>query len=119
MVKPFMKKPKNKIGCSDWHLGWGIGYTLLGKLEIAIVDGAPINFIWRGSSQGRHGQKHWSGGMCRYMVLDDQILITDSKHTSRGPERKEVLKAMNALLRMNGLPEINEDMPININHDTV
>lgn len=107
-----MKKPKNKINCGDWHLGWGIGYTQLGNLEISIVDGAPINFIWRGKSQGRHGQVHWTGGMCRYMVLEDKIVVTEHKHTIYGPDRKPLIDAMNTLLRMHGLPEINKEIKI-------
>lgn len=107
-----MKKDKNKVSCSDWYRGWGYGYTLLGTLEISIVEDCPINFIWRGSSQGRHGQKHWSGGMCRYMLLDDRLEITESKHTTYGPYNKDVIEAANILLRQNGYPELPEDFKI-------
>ncbi len=63
-------KKSNTTSCSDWHLGWGIGYTSLGKLT-KISDN---EYHYKGTNQGRHGQKLGSGS-CTIIV---EKIISDN-----------------------------------------
>lgn len=99
------KKPLQIVGCGDWHLGWGLGgHNKVGKLSIEIVQYCPINFIWRGSSQGRHGQKFNPAATARFSVFGDKIKITNIKGSF--PVYSEIIKSANILLRENNLPEL-------------
>ena len=67
-----MSKTKS-ISCGDWHLGWGYGGNdKIGRLSSD--DG--VNFTWKGSSQGRHGQKWNTGAKCTFKLgPNDKIEI--------------------------------------------
>ena len=96
-------KKINNTGCGDWHHGWGYGYTKLGKLSIEMVEDCPINFLWKGRSQGRHGNVHWKNGLVRFMIVsEDHIAVTYMRQSY--PMDSEVIKAMNILLTANGSP---------------
>lgn len=92
------KRKLNKVNCSDWHLGWGFGYTALGALE-------KINesvFKYKGSNQGRHGQKYGSGSctiIVEKIISDNDIeyTIEDRKGKFSLPCNSELIKSINIL----------------------
>ena len=105
------KREKHKVtsvNCGDWHKGWGFGgHDKLGKLHIEIVEDCPVNFIWRGKSQGRHGRTWNHGAMVRFMLTFRGLRITEQK--GGYPDHDEILKAANTLLREHNLPELSEE----------
>lgn len=101
------KKPLTKVSCGDWHKGWGFGGNdKIGKLEIIIQPDCPINFLWKGHSQGRHGQTWNKGARVRFMVIDDSLKLTEQKGSY--PDYDQVLESANILLRENNLPEVTK-----------
>lgn len=98
------KKPLTKVNCGDWHETWGMGTNKIGKLSIEIITDCPINFVWKGHSQGRHGQVWNRGANARLMLVNGELEITKQKGDI---PRIEIIKnAVNILLRENNLPEI-------------
>jgi hypothetical protein len=96
-----MKKNIKTTGCGDWHLGWGYGYTTFGKLTLN-DDGT---FTWKGSSQGRHGQKHWSDGLTHFKVSENGIEIITQKRSL--PKHSEVYKAIMVLSPTTKIPPMD------------
>jgi len=73
-IEPTYKINKS-ISCGDWGLGWGSGgKNKIGKLK---CEGENI-FVWRGHSQGRHGQRWNKGAWVRFSVTQGKITIIDS-----------------------------------------
>ncbi len=104
-------KPKKSINCGDWHKGWGFGGNdKVGKLSIETLSDCPINFVWAGHSQGRHGQTWNRGAKVRFMVIDTGLKITERKGSY--PDYDQVIKAANILLRENSLNELPENCTI-------
>jgi hypothetical protein len=87
---------KKKINCGDWHLTWGMSTTLIGKLE-QIDD---HTFVWRGKSQGRHGQVWWKGAKITFNFKNEDITIT-SINKGRLPKESELRKSINELILNN------------------
>lgn len=105
------KKPATTVGCSDWHLGWGIEYNKIGKLSIETVPYCPVNFIWKGRSQGRHGQISNSNAFARFILIDGNLkLAPDGKGSF--PKYSEVIKSANILLREHNLSELPDDATV-------
>lgn len=100
-------KTIKKIGCGDWHKGWGYGgHNKVGNLEIITEPDCPINFLWRGHSQGRHGSTWNKGARARFMVIDGNLKLTECKGSY--PDYDVIIEAANVLLRSNNLPELPE-----------
>ena len=96
-----MAKIKNKVNCGDWHLGWGFGGNdKIGNLAIIDKD----TFLWKGRSQGRHGQKWNSGAWAKFERKENRLEVTEQKGSY--PKYSELIKSANELLRLNNLPEI-------------
>ncbi len=80
------------VHCGDWHLGWGFGgYNKLGKLT-AEQDGV---FLWKGHSQGRHGQTWNKGAFARFRMVDGRISIIEQKGSM--PIFQEILNSLRDL----------------------
>ena len=83
------------INCGDWHLGWGFGGNdKIGKLS---TDDDKV-FIWRGRSQGRHGQKWNRNASCSFNLKDGKVNIIESKGSL--PRNTELVKSALALIAM-------------------
>ena len=111
------KRPLQKVSCGDWHLGWGFGSdNKIGNLSIEIVKDCPINFVWRGSSQGRHGQKFNAGASERFILFPDKIKVVPIK--GNAPRWSEIRKAINTLLRENNYPEVADGFPFDESNES-
>ena len=89
-----MKANKNKsVSCGDWHLGWGFGGNdKIGKLSVN-EDGV---YTWKGSSQGRHGQK-WNKGAYITFKLNDKDGVKVIESNGSHPRWTEIMKSVNEL----------------------
>lgn len=90
---------KNKsVSCSDWHRGWGIGYTKIGKLSKG-TD--PDTYVWKGHNQGRHGQRWNTGTVITFKVNPPEseymFEVIEHKKTSALPHGDDVIKAIQQL----------------------
>jgi hypothetical protein len=83
-------KAKKSISCGDWHLSWGFSTNKIGTLTML----GPNEFIWKGRSQGRHGQK-WNTGAKLHFTVDADLNI-DQTIEEKGsyPRWSEVKKAI-------------------------
>lgn len=78
------------VSCGDWHLGWGYGgHDKIGKLSF---NPETNQFIWSGSSQGRHGQK-WNAGAVLVMNKDLKVVSSKGGHPAWG----EIMAAIDLL----------------------
>lgn len=85
------------VGCSDWQLGWGYGYTLIGKLYQKDKDGY---YTWKGSSHGRHGQVWETGILCKFKWDDEDNCIleyVETNKSNRTPVLSELRQSINIL----------------------
>jgi hypothetical protein len=89
------KKNLLSTGCSDWQLGWGLGGN--DKLGRLTLEPLTNEFVWKGYSQGRHGDIWNKGAFLRFTVQDDKITILGSK--GNYPVQSELLKAVNITLQ--------------------
>lgn len=100
-----------RVNCGDWHKGWGYGgHDKIGKLEIIKETDCPINFYWKGYSQGRHGQTWNRGARLRLMVTDKGLRITEQKGSY--PDYDQIIESANILLKEHKLPELPLDTKI-------
>jgi len=106
------KKIINSTSCGDWHLGWGYGgHDKVGKLSIESLPDCPVNFIWQGKSQGRHGRSWNPNAKFRFMLVNNSTLrITERKGDC--PVYSEIIKSANLLLLSNSLAPLSEDVII-------
>lgn len=89
-----MAKSTLKTQCGDWHLGWGFGgHDKIGSLTL---DPLQNSFIWKGRSQGRHGQKWNAGAMAVLTYEDGKINILYQKGGI--PVTSELIKACEHIL---------------------
>ena len=87
-------KAKLTVQCGDWHLGWGYGgHDKIGKLTLDPVNNS---FIWKGSSQGRHGQKWNKGAYIVFTYNDGKITIVNSSGSH--PVHSELIKGCEEIL---------------------
>lgn len=82
------------VPCSDWMDTWGFGTNKIGKLSKGVE---PNQYIWKGLSQGRHGQIYRT----TYTVVftynpDTGEFITDGNGSL--PTGKHVVNAINELI---------------------
>jgi hypothetical protein len=82
-------------GCGNWMEGWGFGdCNKIGKLTML----SDVDFIWKGHSQGRHGQKWNSGATVEFSLIGGKIEVKNSK--GGYPPVKNLLEAVEVLKRM-------------------
>lgn len=89
------KKIITKVPCSDWGLTWGLGTTLIGRLQIL----SPDTFVWRGKSQGRHGQVYRDRIKTEFTYDGENIVYTSGSRTL--PTWSETKKSIDMLLLNN------------------
>ena len=81
--------------CGDWHLGWGYGgNNKVGSLSLLDDD----SYMWRGHSQGRHGQKSNKGAFLHFKLVNSELEVIDSKGYS--PIKKEILDSVHRVQRI-------------------
>jgi len=101
-----MKKPLKKTGCGDWYRTWGLGTNKVGHLHIELVEHCPVNFVWKGHCQGRHGQVWNKRSKTRFILFEDKVKVIGEIY----PSHEDVVNAMNILLSQNGLPEVESNI---------
>lgn len=88
-----------KTSCSDWHRGWGIGYTAIG---ILYTTDYPDQYLWKGRNQGRHGQIWNRGTSILFRVSQDgeSFEVIERKGKGGLPFHPDVKKSIETLKTM-------------------
>ena len=88
------KKNPLTVSCGDWHLGWGLGgHDKMGKLTLDTLNNS---FVWKGSSQGRHGRKWNKGAFLVFTYTDGKITIVHQQGSV--PVYPELIKGCEEIL---------------------
>lgn len=95
MYKKNKLKGLKKVSCGDWHLSWGFGTTKIGNLY-KLSDNI---YLWKGHSQGRHGQVWNKGAYSTFSVKDNNINTIETNNLGF-PKTSEVLKAVEELNKL-------------------
>ena len=86
--KDLLKTSIKKVKCSDWNLTWGLGTNKLG-----VLHKLETGYLWKGTAQGRHGQKYGSG----FILFDANLNRVDSTKDFGYLTQSEVINSVNIL----------------------
>jgi hypothetical protein len=86
----------NSVQCGDWYRTWGMGTSLIGKLKKGELEGT---YIWRGHSQGRHGQIHCKPYNITFKVTGENEYLREDGD-GRLPDSRDVFKAIEQLNKL-------------------
>lgn len=81
-------------GCGDWYRSWGLGTNKIGKLY---ATETPGTYLWKGHSQGRHGQVWNKRSQILFSVANGEITILERKGGAGLPDHRDVLESVRIL----------------------
>jgi hypothetical protein len=91
--------------CSDWHRGWGLGNTHLGRLY-HIKDNI---YQWVGTRQGRHNNILQRGMKITFDLLpDNSFEFHPDNKTNWLPDRRDVMEAIRILNKPEPIKQVRQ-----------
>jgi len=96
---------KKAVNCGDWGYGWGYGGNdKIGKLS----QNEDNTFMWRGYSQGRHGQKWNMGAYFHFKMVEGEpdFGIEEIERKGGIPQLRALKQGVKDLIDLNIKEEI-------------